>query len=288
MKAKSLIAALAGAGLLMAAAVASAGNPCIKSAKGEAKDCKAGCTEDFQSAKDACLNRDHVCVEACRDGRQQCVDSTGIKAAFAQCQSDLEAAKATCRANNPKGSQGRDDCIDQAQVVAFECRVHVRKTYGPLVKACKKGFRSCASACPPGSGPSDDPAACRHAAKDTYNTCRAACTEDFQVAKDACLNRDHACVEDCRDVRHDCQQQVQDQLDPAIAACNATRDTALDNCHSLYGGAGQEQQLADCVMNARVDAFECRDQAHENARPGFETCRTNFRDCAQACPPPAP
>src|SRR5947199_4116703 len=35
------------------------GNPCIQDARGEFRDCKAGCVEDFQVAKDACLNRDH-------------------------------------------------------------------------------------------------------------------------------------------------------------------------------------------------------------------------------------
>ena len=33
---------------------------------------KAGCKEDFQTAKDACIDRDRDCVEACREVRAEC------------------------------------------------------------------------------------------------------------------------------------------------------------------------------------------------------------------------
>jgi hypothetical protein len=35
----------------------------------------------------------------------------------------------------------------------------------------------------------------------------------------------------------------------------------------------------------QVDAFICRDDAHEHAQPGFATCKQNFRTCVDTnCP----
>src|SRR5437773_1071271 len=149
------------------------GSPCIQDAKGEYRNCKASCVEDFQVAKDACLNRDHPC--------------------------------------------------------------------------------------------------------------RANCREDFQVAVDACLNRDHACVEQCRADRQTCRQPTLDRLSSDIAACNARRDSDIQNCKDLYADGTPERD--QCIDNAQVAGFECRDQAREDARPGLQTCREHFRDCVRACPP---
>ena len=70
------VAALA----VMTATPANAGpRPCLREAKRDAKDCAATCKEDFQTAKDACLNRDHDCVEVCRANRAQCRLDTRIR-----------------------------------------------------------------------------------------------------------------------------------------------------------------------------------------------------------------
>ncbi len=276
---RSLVASLAGIGLLMASSAVFA-TPCIKDAKNTQKECKAGCVEDFQSAKDACLNRDHDCVEACRDGRQQCEDSSGLNQALDACQAQLATDKQSCRQQFPAGSNDRDDCIDQMQVKAFTCRQAARKQFGPAFRACKKGFRACAAACPPAdpNAPPVDVPACKQAANDTYKTCKANCLEDYQVGKDACLNRDHACVETCRSNRDDCRQPVDTDLASAIASCNNARDNAIAGCN----------QDATCIENARVTAFECRDQAREDAAPSYAQCRSDFQACEQACPPPSP
>ncbi len=72
------------------------------------KDCNATTKEDFQAAKDACLNRDHQCVEACRADRYDCGQATGFDAAIQNCNDTLETAKATCPQNNGPGTQGCD------------------------------------------------------------------------------------------------------------------------------------------------------------------------------------
>jgi len=265
-------------------APAARGNPCIQDARGEFRDCKARCVEDFQIAKDACLNRDHQCVEVCRAKREDCREATGIDQAFAACDATLASAKQDCRNRFPEGSADRDRCIDQAQIVAFQCRDDAREQFGPALKGCRRQFRACARACGPPEQP--DPVAvaqCRDTAKQNFRTCNANCLEDFQVAVDACLNRDHACVERCRADRDGCRQPILDQLNSDIAACNARRDSDIQNCKNIFPEGSPEQE--QCIDNAQVQAFECRDQARENARPGLESCRQAFRSCVQQCPP---
>ena len=275
-------------------------------------DCKAGSKEDYQSAKDACLNRDHICVEACRADRYDCRQATGFDDAIDACNATLAGAKATCRQNNAAGSPGRDMCIDQAQLVAFQCRDSAREAAKPALKDCRKQFKICATGCPPApAGAPADPAQCKLDAKTTYKDAQAACREDFQVQKDVCHNRDHTCVEQCRADRETCRAPVQTQLDSDIAACNAKKcvaganagasctaasecpasicqKPAVTNCDALYGPNGSNpdpDNLDTCIDNAQAAAFECRDQANEDAHPGFENCRQTFQTCAQGCPP---
>ncbi len=281
------LAVLATAVVFLAAGHARAADPCMADAKQEARDCKATCTEDYQAAKDACLDRDHPCVEACRAERYDCRQATGIDDAIAACNATLEGARQTCRDSYPAGSPERDACVDQAQVVAFQCRDSAREAAKPAIKACRAGFRTCARACAPNQPPNPiGRKQCLAGAVADYKSCQADCREDFQVAKDACKNRDHACAEGCRADRAECRRPTLEQLQTAIDDCNATRDAAIANCRSLYGEGTPERD--QCIDNAQVAAFECRDQANEDARPGLKACRHQFRQCVEACPPPAP
>ena len=251
---------------------------CIKAAAGDYKVCKGNCKEDFQTAKDACINKDHDCVEACRDGRADCRDATGFDAAIEACNADMETKIANCKAIFDPDTIERDQCIDNAQVDGFVCRLGVRTEKKPLLDACRKGFKSCVQACPDGSGPVVDPKQCKSDASAAYKACLAGCREDFQFAKDACRNLDHDCVEACRAGRSACNDPVQAALDAAIAACKVTRDDAIAGCNGD----------PTCILQARVVAFQCRDQAREDAKPGFAACRAGFKGCVQVCPPAAP
>jgi len=228
---RSFIASLSTAALavLLATPAARAKDFCIPDAKVELKDCKTSCSEDYQVAKDDCLNRDHACMEVCRAEREECRLATGIDADFARCRADLQQAKQRCRAMHPAGSTELGQCIDQAQVVAFQCRDAARERAKRALKVCRRTFRGCAMACPPAdpSAPPVDVVACRNDARQAYNTCRANCLEDFQVAKDACHNRDHACVERCRSDRDACRDPVLTQLESDIAACNEEAPRAI-------------------------------------------------------------
>jgi hypothetical protein len=275
----SPLGAALGLTLLFGSTTAQASDPCVADAKQEYKEAKAQCKEDYQAAKDACLNRDHACVEGCRAGRAQCVDETNLDEDLLVCRDNLRAAKANCRATWPEGSNELDTCIDEAQVVAFLCRKDARTDAKPALRACRAGFRACAEACPPGSGSPDDVYQCKVDAKNAYLTCRSDARENFQAQKDLCRNRDHDCVEGCRAGRDGCREPFEDQLEADIAACNQTRKNEVDNV------CPTDPDPEQCVIDANIAAFQCRDQAREDQRPNFEACRAGFQSCAQACPP---
>jgi hypothetical protein len=241
-------------------------NGCILDAKGEYKDCQASCTEDFQVAKDACINKDHLCVEACRSDREDCREATGIDAALQQCATTLHQAIQACN--------GDEMCIERAQVAGFECRLQANKAAAPALKACRTAFKACVNVCPPGSGPVDDPKACKIAAKATFATCEGDCKNTFQIEKDACHHKSHTCVDGCRINRENCDAPVQAQLDASVAACDATKTAAIQACN------GDE----NCIFNAKVNAFLCREDAREVAAPGFQACGQSFISCVQGCP----
>ena len=270
---------------LLAPAGARAGNPCLGEARQQFLESQAQCREDFQTAKDGCLNRDHECVDVCRAQRGVCVETTGLEAALEACNATTRAAKATCRQQNPPDSVALDQCIDQAQVVGFQCRDAAREAARPALDACRVAFGTCARACPPPDPPSEiiDRAQCRRDAKTAYKSCKVTAREEFQFQKDACRNRDHDCVEQCRANRDACREPVEIQLAAATDQCRATRDAAVQNCRALFADGTAEQD--QCIDNAQVSAFQCRDQAHEAARPGLEGCGDGFRTCAEACPP---
>ncbi len=251
---------------------------CIKAGSLEYRECKSGCKEDYQSAKDACVNKDHVCVEACREGRAECRDATGFDAAIDACNDAKETAIANCKQLYGAGTPERDQCIDNAQLAGFQCRDQAREDSKAALKACVTGFKACRNACPPSAEPVDDIKQCKLDAKLAYKTCGSDCREDFQLTKDTCRNRDHDCVEQCRTDRQACKEPVQDVLDAAIEACKATKQTAIAACN------GDDA----CIDQAQAVAFQCRDDAREAARPGFSACRATFRSCALSCPPPAP
>jgi hypothetical protein len=275
-----------GLGALTAAATAQAANPCIGDAKTAFVECKADCKESYQTAKDACLSRDHACVEGCRAGRAECIDATSLDEDLLVCRDALRAAKDDCRTTHAGDDAATDACIDQAQTVAFLCRKAARRAAKPAISACRSGFKACAKACPTVGDVVIDRVLCKSDAKTAYLACKGnepgGCREEFQSQKDLCLNRDHACVEGCRADRDACRQPIEDQLDADLAACKATKTAAVANCLALYP-EGPDRDA--CVTAALVDAFQCRDQARENAKPGFTGCRDAFRACATACPP---
>jgi hypothetical protein len=251
----SLIAMAVLATLVLAPEVKAEGaGPCKREAKQGYWESKGDCKEAYQLAKDTCFARDHECVEDCRQVRHVC--------------------------REPGVSQ-RDAAIDACNVTL------AGEDVGPELRACRRAFKSCIrTQCPPEVPVDRNTArACKLDAKDIYKACKQDCREEYQLAKDTCLNRDHECVEGCRATRQACRQPIVDVRDAAIDACNAARAAAIDICRDIYDP--QTPQRDACVDQAQIDAFKCRDDAREVARPDLEVCRAGFVTCAQACPPPA-
>jgi TPP-dependent indolepyruvate ferredoxin oxidoreductase alpha subunit len=71
---------------------------------------------------------------------------SALDAAVAQCKATLQAAKAACN--------GDPTCIEQVEVVAFQCRDDARDAAKPGFASCRAGFKSCVQACPPPASPS--------------------------------------------------------------------------------------------------------------------------------------
>jgi hypothetical protein len=94
----------------------------------------------------------------------------------------------------------------------------------------------------------------------------------------ACLRRGSAernrngTQPDCRADRAACKDPIQARFDAAVAACTAAKQAAIDAC------AGD----AACIVQAKVVAFQCRDDARKAAKPGLAACRDAFRACVDA------
>lgn len=125
---------------------------CMADARAEVKTCNALCKDAFQAEKDTCRKVDHDCAEAAREERESCVG--GVLTALAQCvQAECAGFRAdieTCRATYPVGDPSRDSCVDNAQLLNFQCRDQCRENVQlhPSLKACRTDFRAAIKACP--------------------------------------------------------------------------------------------------------------------------------------------
>lgn len=139
-----------------------------------------------------------------------------------------------------------------------------------------------------GSGAhAEDRSLCKADAKNVFRGCKRDCKETFRADKDSCRKIDHVCADACRADRAVCVAPVRAALDAAIAACDATLADARARCRGQF--ADGTDQRDRCIDRAQVEAFECRDEAREAARPGLKTCKRAFRRCIrEQCPPDAP
>lgn len=130
---------------------------CLADARAEAKTCTELCRDDFRAAKDSCRDIDHDCAEAARDQREACVSD--VLSALGACVSAECAGYAAqieeCRATYAFGTPERDACIDNAQLLRFQCRDACRESVQlhAGLRECRVEFRTAIRACPK---PGDD------------------------------------------------------------------------------------------------------------------------------------
>jgi hypothetical protein len=267
---------LAAAMLVLAGSTTWAASACVQEAKSEDKDCKVTCQDNFTTAKDSCFNKVLICVEACQTAREDCIDATGLPAALAVCDAQQQQAVQQCKTATDPAS-----CLDQAQLVGFQCRLAARKNT-PGVKACQHSFHGCITACPPSPTPTQNPATCRMNAATAYVGCLGDCRNTFNVERGVCQGKSPHCVANCGIARQSCVTPVENQLLAAIAACVATRAQQVATCRQLY--PPNSMALGQCIENAQAQAFLCREDAREQAQPGFQGCQQTFVSCVQGCP----
>jgi hypothetical protein len=127
---------------------------CVQDARNQLAGCVTLCKEGFLAAKDDCRDIYHPCADACRATRNGCVGEVLIALETCKeenCEGPLETARDLCKVAYPKGSPERDQCIDNAQVVAFQCRDTCREGVAGDLKACRAAFKTCIKECPPAS-----------------------------------------------------------------------------------------------------------------------------------------
>ena len=157
------------------------------------------------------------------------------------------------------------------------------------------------------------PSSCVTDARAEYLTCSTRCRDDFTAARLACRNVRPACGEACLAGRQACLDPVDailtsgalpdgtmlDNCNGGTDACKAAFRAARQQCIAASCAAGQtctgcqpsDQTCTDCVDQAQVTDFLCRDACRDSWRTNAtvltlqDDCRSGFRTCVTACPP---
>ncbi len=126
---------------------------------------------------------------------------------------------------------------------------------------------------------------CVQEAQDQYSECIAVCRETMQVEKDLCRSVSHDCAEACREAFITCIGPHIAELETCKDTCHAEREQAVQDCRNQHGS--DPASLDNCIDQAQVNAFMCRDQCREQTqlRASLIQCRRQLRSCIQACPP---
>jgi hypothetical protein len=122
---------------------------CVSQARTQKKTCLSSCKDSYQQARDLCYHVDPSCVSGCRSDQATCAGPflDTLQPCVDNCQSQLRTAKPACP---PAGDPTRSDCIDAAQLTAFNCRDACRDdpTVSSGLQSCRQAFHSCVKGCP--------------------------------------------------------------------------------------------------------------------------------------------
>jgi hypothetical protein len=158
-----------------------------------------------------------------------------------------------------------------------------------------------------------DAGVCKDNAVAAYLDCKGQCKSDFVDAKLTCRNVQPACGEACLAGRQQCFDNVEVILDTGQVpgggtldncsggtdACKAAfLDTAANTCGATCTQGAHpsctcngDQTCQDCVDQAQVTDFLCRDGCRDSFRTNAvviamkANCRSTFQACIHACPP---
>ena len=257
------------------------GDPCLEAARLSYRECRRDAAETHVTSRALCRGRDVACVQACLVGEVNCVAATGLGAALRTCLDDGAAAIKKCVTRFTTQAKKRAQCIDKAQLSAFQCRNGARRSRRRDLVACTAEYRQCAVPCGPNQPPRGS-RLCLVQALQTKNQAVATCNQVADADKIACTGKEATCVQTCRDARTTCATPLEDAIDAAEESCEATRRAAVATCQATNPpGAGRDA----CIQTADSDAFVCRDDAREAQAPGLAQCTKTYVGCVHACPP---
>jgi len=123
---------------------------CIAQARTAKQSCVKDCQTSFQDARIGCLNIDPTCAAACESTEATCTAPflAILGPCLDTCDSQLQTAKQACP---PLSDPTHADCIDQAQLAAFNCRDTCRDDpqVSPGLQECRQAYYACLKGCPP-------------------------------------------------------------------------------------------------------------------------------------------
>ncbi len=147
------------------------------------------------------------------------------------------------------------------------------------------------------------PLSCIGQAKADYAACRTQCKQDFVDARFGCRNVNPQCGEACLAGLEACLENVDNILQTGMLPdgsdlpnCTGGTDQCKANFKAAKTACGapcapSDTQCNDCVDQAQVQNFVCRDTCRDSWRTNptviamRQSCRDAFRACVGQCPP---
>ena len=142
---------------------------------------------------------------------------------------------------------------------------------------------------------------CALGARADFTACHAGCKSELADDLAVCRGHDPICAQTCADGRDECTKPiVQANLTNCVDQCDAPLDAARTTCKAQVscGGGGNpcgfNPAYITCIDPAQAAAFACRDTCRDAfalntaAQDALKACKSAFKTCVEACPPPAP
>jgi hypothetical protein len=260
---------------------AAARDICAAGAIWEYKECRLRCLDPFPARLEACIPSEAACVQDCRVARDECQDAVALDLVLRTCDAARNEALAACSDAFEVGSRGYERCVHLAQVEARRCRSVARRASRPELKRCRLAFGTCAQRCertPAG----EEIGACRRDTVERATQCQVSCADALRATLPACRERERPCVDECQAERRSCERDAERSVDLERRGCALALIAATDACHDAFPPDTPEH-LA-CLSEARLAAFECREDLRARVEDELAACRDESSLCIEFCP----
>ncbi len=124
---------------------------------------------------------------------------------------------------------------------------------------------------------------CLEAERQSSIECRQNAVETQSVSRTLCRGRDLACAQACVVGEQDCVAAT--GLGPALAACASEGEAAIQRCLNRF--AAGTKRRSQCIDDAQLSTFQCRNGARVSRRGQLARCAVLFRGCVRPCGPDA-